>query len=79
MIVEFNGKDVEDWNDLPRLVAATPVDERVKVVVIRDGARETLRARIGVLEEPAVKVAKVSGSPGAAEEFPEGDTVSVGL
>ena len=52
VIVEFNDEAIEEWRDLPRVVATTPVDEAVQVVVIRDGKRKNLRVKIGALEEP---------------------------
>ena len=40
VIVEFNGKRIEEMNDLPRTVAATSPGKKVSVKVVRDG-RET--------------------------------------
>ncbi len=52
IIVEFDGKTIADLSELPRVVAETPVDKNVDVVVIRDGKRKTLRAKVGVLPQP---------------------------
>jgi serine protease Do len=52
VIVEFDGKPVEDMSDLPRVVAATPVGRTVKVVVLRDGEKEGFKIAVGALEEP---------------------------
>jgi serine protease Do len=52
VIVEFDGQPIHDWNELPRAVAATPVDKKVKVVVVRDGERKTFRVRVAKLEDP---------------------------
>jgi serine protease Do len=52
VIVEFNGEPIEVLGELPRAVAETPVNETVKIVVIRDGKRKTLSAKVGKLEEP---------------------------
>jgi len=52
VIVEFDGETIEEMNDLPRAVAATPVDKKVEVVVLRDGKRKTLKATIAKMEEP---------------------------
>ncbi len=37
IILEFNGKAIHEMNELPRLVAATPVGQKVTVKVLRDG------------------------------------------
>jgi serine protease Do len=66
VIVEFDGQPIEDWNDLPRVVASTPVGKKVKVTVLRQGKRKELKAKIGVLEEPeATALAKREGGAGA--------------
>ena len=52
VIVEFNGEPIEEWRDLPIVVANTPVDADAKVIVIRDGKRKSLGIRIGRLDEP---------------------------
>jgi len=54
VIREFDGEPIEDFDDLPRVVANTPVGKKVKVVVVRDGDRVTLRPEIAQLEEPEV-------------------------
>jgi serine protease Do len=52
VIREFDGQPVDDFDDLPRIVAVTPVDKKVPVVVIRDGKRKTLKPVIAALDEP---------------------------
>jgi serine protease Do len=51
IIRSFNDKNVDDLRDLPRLVAATPVDKKVKVVVFRDGKEMTISVTIGKMDE----------------------------
>ncbi|MEN3931349.1 DegQ family serine endoprotease [Microvirga sp. W0021] len=51
VIVRFDGKDVKDIRDLPRLVAATPVGKAVDVVVVRKGKEETKKVTLGRLED----------------------------
>lgn len=53
VITEYDGKDVEDWHDLPALVADTPVGKSVEVVVIRDGDEKELDVKIGEMAETA--------------------------
>ena len=37
IIVSFDGKEIREMNDLPRLVAVTPVGKKVKTTIIRNG------------------------------------------
>ncbi len=54
VIVSFDGKPIDGMDELPRIVAATPPDKKVEVVVIRDGKRKTLKIRLGTLQEDQV-------------------------
>jgi len=51
VIVRFDGDEVEEMRDLPRLVAATPVGKEADVEVIRKGKRRTVEVEIGKLED----------------------------
>jgi serine protease Do len=50
IILEFNGKLIEDSHDLPAIVAATPVGDEVKVTVFRDGSKEQLQVKVARLD-----------------------------
>lgn len=52
VILRFNGKPVREMDELPRLVAGTPVGKRVAVDVWRAGKHETLAVTIAELKEP---------------------------
>jgi len=52
VIVSFDGKPIGEMNDLPRVVAATPVGKTVKVVVLRDGREKTVKVDVDAMEEP---------------------------
>src|SRR5262245_9873922 len=54
VIVEFDGKPVNDSAELPLLVARTPVGKSVKVKVIRDKSAETFTIKIAELKEEEV-------------------------
>ena len=41
VIVKFDGKDIKEMRDLPRIVADTPVGKEVEVVIVRKGKEET--------------------------------------
>ncbi len=51
VIVKFDGQDVKEMRDLPRIVADTPVGKDVEVVVIRKGQEVTKRVKLGRLKE----------------------------
>ncbi|MHA7839088.1 MAG: DegQ family serine endoprotease [bacterium] len=51
VIIEFGGEEIEEWRDLPIVVANTPVNQEAEVVVIRDGKRKRFEIEIGILEE----------------------------
>ena len=51
VIVKFDGKDVKEMRDLPKIVADTPVGKDVEVVVIRKGKEEKKSVKLGRLED----------------------------
>jgi serine protease Do len=51
VIVKFDGKDIKEMRDLPRVVADTPVGKQTAVVVIRKGKEETKTVTLGRLED----------------------------
>ena len=51
VIVKFDGKDIKESRDLPRLVASMPVGKSVDVVVVRDGKEVTKTVTLGRLED----------------------------
>ena len=57
VIIEYNGKSVPNITKLRMRVAATPPDTTVKMVVLRDGKRKTLTARIAKLTDSAIAAA----------------------
>ena len=55
VIIEFDGKEVSEMRNLPRMVAATAVNKKVKLKVWRDGKEKILSLKIGKLEEKVVE------------------------
>jgi len=51
VIVKFDGKDIKEMRDLPRIVADTPVGKDVPVTVIRKGEEVTKTVKLGRLDE----------------------------
>ncbi|CAN5214475.1 Do family serine endopeptidase [soil metagenome] len=51
VITKFDGKEVKDSRDLPRIVAATPVGKDVPVTIMRKGKEEVKTVKLGRLED----------------------------
>jgi serine protease Do len=51
VIVEYDGKQIAEGSELPRYVAATPVDKNVRIVIYRDGAKQDISLVVGKLSE----------------------------
>jgi serine protease Do len=62
VIVQFDGKPVKRMEELPRLVASTPIGREAEVVVKRDGKEKTFGVKVGELKEPEVQAS--TGKPG---------------
>jgi serine protease Do len=66
IILEFDGKVINEGNELPRYVAATPIDKQVKIVIFRNGAKQEIQLVVGKLNdgEAGVDAAKESDKLG---------------
>ena len=69
VIVKFDGKDIKEMRDLPRVVADTPVGKQTPVVVIRKGKEETKTVTLGRLED-GEKLAAADTKDGGTTEKP---------
>jgi len=65
VILSYNGKPIDNSNQLPPLVAATKPGSKATVEVWRDGKKQTLNLAVGELKEDQVARAKPNG--GGAE------------
>jgi serine protease Do len=68
VILSFDGKEIGEMNELPRVVAATPVGKTVKVEVLRDGEKKTLKIDVAAMEEPR-EATLAAAEKGSASEF----------
>jgi serine protease Do len=50
VILEFNGQEIETWNDLPPLVGANPPGTEANVLVSRNGERKTFEVTLDALQ-----------------------------
>jgi serine protease Do len=58
VVLDWNGKVIEDPNALPRMVAATRPNSDAKMRVWRSGKAETLAVRVGEVQPDAAKTAR---------------------
>ena len=63
VIVRFNGEDVKDMEDLPKIVAATTPNSVVDVEVIREGSKKILQVTIEVLKDSQPLVVAKTADP----------------
>jgi len=75
IILRFDDREVDAINDLPRLVAAATVGQKVKLTVFRSGKTEELIAEIGTLKEAGEEAAATGAGDrlglGVADITPE--------
>jgi serine protease Do len=64
VIVEFNGRKIEEMNDLPRVVASTPPDTDVPMTLLRKGQEKVVQVKVAELKEERV----AAGGGGTLEE-----------
>ena len=66
VIVDFNGRAVNAMRDLPKIVAETPIGDKVPLKVWRKGAEVTLTAEVGRLEDGEKLADAGAGAKGEA-------------
>lgn len=59
VIMDFDGQHIRKSNDLPSIVAATPVGKAVQVTLVRAGAKKSVSVTIAKLEEEAAEAKPV--------------------
>jgi serine protease Do len=62
VIVSFRGEKIDEMEDLPYLVASTPVGTTAPLEVIRDGKRKEITVKIGELEEEQARTGSAEPS-----------------
>src|SRR5512136_1463660 len=58
VIIRFDGKEVHEMNELPRMVAVTPVGKDVEVEILREGKPLKLKLKVGELKDEAPALAE---------------------
>lgn len=64
VVLKFDGKDIHEMRDLLRIVAESPVGKEVDVVVYRDGKEETVKVKLGQLQDTTDEKASTDDQQG---------------
>ncbi len=73
VVLTFDGKNIQEMRDLPRVVAESPVGKEVDVVVLRDGKEQTLKVKLGQLQDTAEDQQPGATSDEATPDDGDGD------
>ncbi|RFB91626.1 serine protease [Rhizobium leguminosarum bv. trifolii] len=68
VILKFDGKTVSEMRDLPRVVAESTVGKEVDVVVLRDGTEQTVKVKLGRLEDSDQAAASGDAAPDGSQD-----------
>ena len=79
VVVKFDNKEIREMRHLPRIVAETPFDTQVPVVVLRQGKEMTFQVKIGELDESTDDKTADTGSQPAKPKTPDTTTTILGL
>jgi len=79
VILKFDGKDVDAMRTLPRMVAETPINKKVDVIIIRQGKEMTVQVVLGELTEAAEQASLPPGGVEAPPPAKEGKIAALGL
>jgi serine protease Do len=75
VVIQFDGKRIDEMNELPRIVASTPVGKEVEVAIVRQGKPLTLKLQVGELKDepvaPTLEKAKLELGMSVLEITPE--------
>jgi len=63
VVIKFDGKDIREMRDLPRIVAESPVGKAVDVVIVRKGVEQTVKVTLGRLEDGEKLAENEEGKP----------------
>lgn len=64
VIVEYDGKQINEGSELPRYVADTPIDKKVQMMIYRDGTKLTVSLVVGKMNDKTA----VIGMDGKADD-----------
>jgi serine protease Do len=79
VIVQFDGQNIKEMRDLPRIVADTPVGKAVDVTIIRKGKEEKKSVTLGRLDDAEKKQAALTNKDADPPEAKPAITKTLGL
>jgi serine protease Do len=79
VIVTFDGKDIKESRDLPRLVASMAVGKEVQLVIVRKGQQITKTVTLGRLEDGEKSAVASADAQGDTAPKPDAVTSALGL
>ncbi|MGE5545997.1 MAG: DegQ family serine endoprotease [Solirubrobacterales bacterium] len=82
VILSFDGRDINEMRKLPRVVAETPINKKVDVVLLRDGKRQTIQVMVGEMADEPVEQAKApekAQAPAAGQAIPGAGMTVAGI
>lgn len=77
IIIEFNNTAIEEMRELPKIVADTPIDVEVDVIILRDGERMTMTLVTGELAADDVEEQEDPGED--EDQAPEPEDKVLGM
>lgn len=69
IILEFNGKQIDLSSDLPHIVGRTKANSDARVLIVREGKRETVSVKIGILEQDDLEALTQLGVNGSGNQL----------
>lgn len=79
IIIKFDGKEINEMKNLPKLAASTPVNKVVPVVILRQGKTKTISVKILKLKDDAVKKSETKIVTNKAGLKPKGFFLGLGV
>jgi serine protease Do len=79
VIVGFDGRNIADSKELPRVVAETDVGKEVDVKIVRDGKEQDIKVTLGRLEDGEKQLASVDAKKSVQPDAPAKMTSVLGM
>ncbi|WP_297322157.1 Do family serine endopeptidase [uncultured Bartonella sp.] len=80
VIIRFGNHEIKDARELPRIVAESPVNKLVNVVILRDGEEKTVKVKLGRLKEKEITTDDITENSDEGQEKAEHNVIhSMGM